>query len=566
MSKKILLSFLVICALVLMSCGDSANENISNNDSEKNTSNENSKLLFSITSNDGKLGEYYVYNDDKKTEYVIEISKSDELQIYSLIHFFYNEDDTIQYQHIDSFYDYASSLETYTPDKYDSSDYKYEYSSGRLMSEGNDNLRFKYYYKDDEINPFKREYTQNGTLYTESFEYDENGNKIKMVDNWDTITYKYDDSGNLLKEDRANSNNNDITYKYDESGNCISKTIGGQTYPYAYVETPAESRVNLDLISGIFTIADNSNNTTETSVQEVTESNLLEAFLDNKIKAYGNEKYGKDEFYASDLPITDSSNAMDGYSHISWIDIDNDKEDELYLKNEYGDVLILDAINGEVRVLDASGGTADSITYVYLSSFYWIVHYDISHSGREYFLLEQYDGEYPKASLEFLSIYSSETAEKYDAQSQFYLNGNSISISEYEYRWNEVFADSELKNLHDVISASPLTDGIYGALITPYLYDGGASVYNATISGSSGEILITGVFEKNSYGLMPYNTYIIYVNDNTTYLFTDSDNTSMQLEGKQQFVDLFNKYVDTGCCVQIEIENSYAKSIELYFY
>ena len=572
MKKKIIALSLTFCFLFIVSCGNKEEASVEDTTSTERTE----KLLLSITEDDGASdssnmsGEYYVYDNNKNIEYAINILDGVDLDQYLLIHNFYNEDGTIQYQHVDSFMDYSGTMENYSTDEYSSYDYKYEYSDGRLISEGSDNITFNYYYNDNEDKPYKRVYTQNGASHTDLYEYDENGNKIKETNDWGSISYEYDDNGNVLSEYYGNNNSFNCTYEYDEDGYCISKTSGNSKHIYTYVETTEESKVNFELVTGIFTIDTDSVGTT----QGANTSNIFDKFFNNSIPAKGNDKYWKEVFYASDLPIVENYNTEAGYIISSREDVDNDGQEEVLLKNEINETIILDEINGEVVVLAASGGSADSITYVYYENFCWIVHYDVSNCGREYFYLERYSGgDRLIDSFELYSIYSSETAEKYDPYSQFFYRDNSISMTDYELRWNEIFADSELRNLHDgynntfdVISASPLTDGTYGALITPDVYEGEASVYNPTISGSNGEILITGTFEKYDYGLLPYSTYIIYVDENTSYLFTNGDNPSTQLEGKQELVDLFNSYVNTGCCIQIKITNSYAEYIELYFY
>ncbi|MBL1145875.1 MAG: hypothetical protein D8M25_13135 [Bacteroidetes bacterium] len=82
-------------------------------------------------------------------------------------------------------------------------------SNDRLINEGN----FKFYYYQDETdrigktkNVFKRD--RNVKIYTEQYEYDENGllqNILRVGESIDTIkSYKYDESGNLIKSKTGN--------------------------------------------------------------------------------------------------------------------------------------------------------------------------------------------------------------------------------------------------------------------------------------------------------------------------------------------------------------------------
>ena len=69
-------------------------------------------------------------------------------------------------------------------------------------------------------------------LSRRTYEYDANGNRLRVTDqNGDYTTYAYDGANQLLRE---TSEQGTIVYAYDANGNLVSETFGGERVSYRY--------------------------------------------------------------------------------------------------------------------------------------------------------------------------------------------------------------------------------------------------------------------------------------------------------------------------------------------
>jgi len=84
--------------------------------------------------------------------------------------------------------------------------FTHTYNSGRLLTE-----KTEYRLDDNKKWEFYRKYT---------YEYDQNGRKIKEIAEGEVITFTYDSNGRLILQQVGSS---PITYQYDSYGNCIKQ-------------------------------------------------------------------------------------------------------------------------------------------------------------------------------------------------------------------------------------------------------------------------------------------------------------------------------------------------------
>ena len=141
-------------------------------------------------------------------------------------------------------------------------------------------------------------------------------------------------------------------------------------------------------------------------------------------------------YYITDLPI----DLDDYYSYEvgERIDLDNDGVTELVINGPDGGIY-LDARTDGVYQLAQGEGTTGVLCYTDYEGKRYICHVDNSHGGREYFMMDQYDGS--GQIVESLSL----TAEYWDsvefdadiAQCQF--NDQEISVDEYLKLRKELF-------------------------------------------------------------------------------------------------------------------------------
>ncbi len=165
---------------------------------------------------------------------------------------------------------------------------------------------------------------------------------------------------------------------------------------------------------------------------EVTIDSLFESFINNKIPAIcGCRKEGY-EIYANDLPLVEEASDFSDYTVGDRVDLDNDGEDELILNGPYGGMFLdADTDEGSVLILARGDGTAISLSYTEYDGANWIVYYDVSHSGREMYNLEKYEGLGNKVdSFELSATY--EGQDNYDENSTFMYRDNPISMEEFE--------------------------------------------------------------------------------------------------------------------------------------
>ena len=126
----------------------------------------------------------------------------------------------------------------------------------------------------------------------------------------------------------------------------------------------------------------------EMNLEELSSDELLDLFIDGKIKAYYQEE-DREPFYMTDLPS--DPNDFTYCSIGDKEDLDNDGENELIINGAYGGIY-LDARDGKVYVLDRGDGTAYVIGYTEFDGQTWIVHGDTTHGGRIMYFFILYDG------------------------------------------------------------------------------------------------------------------------------------------------------------------------------
>ncbi len=183
------------------------------------------------------------------------------------------------------------------------------------------------------------------------------------------------------------------------------------------------------------------NKVTVIDTSDVTNDALFESFIHNEIPAIcGCRKEGY-EVYAKDLPLVEEASDFSDYTVGDMIDLDNDGEDELILNGPYGGMFLdADTDEGSVLILARGDGTAINIAYTEFEGAMWIVYYDVTHSGREQFSLDKYEGIDNKVdSFELSAIY--EGQDDYDENSTFMYRDNPITMEEYENLKKEILGE-----------------------------------------------------------------------------------------------------------------------------
>uniref|UniRef100_UPI0040568CF8 hypothetical protein n=1 Tax=Acetatifactor sp. TaxID=1872090 RepID=UPI0040568CF8 len=164
-------------------------------------------------------------------------------------------------------------------------------------------------------------------------------------------------------------------------------------------------------------------------------NDLLDKFLAGEINADGNGLYGRMSFNISELPM--SGEDWLSYSVGDRLDLDNDGEDEQILYGPYGG-MYLDASDDGVKVFAVGNGTASVLSYTYCDNEIWIVHSDTTHGGRKYYELKKYSGADNVTDSVTLAIFEE------NETTQYYLNRNEISESEYDELYQMFFGERKI--------------------------------------------------------------------------------------------------------------------------
>lgn len=158
------------------------------------------------------------------------------------------------------------------------------------------------------------------------------------------------------------------------------------------------------------------------------EHEVLEQFLNGEVSAYDatlDRRISVEDLYPGDEFSEYDDNRM-------WADFDNDGRDELWIGGIYGGI-ILDERAGEAYVLAAGEGTAGVLFAREFDGKTWIVHADATHSGREIYDFDCYDGSGEIVETRNLSKEYWETPDTPDGPGTVYsYNGEVITRAEYE--------------------------------------------------------------------------------------------------------------------------------------
>jgi len=188
--------------------------------------------------------------------------------------------------------------------------------------------------------------------------------------------------------------------------------------------------------------AENDSSTKNQDDNEKTErdsNDLLQAFLDDEIEAIEVSEDGSESsFKYSDLPHDEDDWECYYYDDDSFVDLDNDSEEELIVYGPYGGIFF-DVRDNNVYVLATGDGTASYLSYAEYEGLTYIVHSDTSHGGRSIHLFDRYeDGEIVE-SFDLSAEYYDSEYDEYDQNSDFTFNGESITMEEYEALCKEIF-------------------------------------------------------------------------------------------------------------------------------
>ena len=160
---------------------------------------------------------------------------------------------------------------------------------------------------------------------------------------------------------------------------------------------------------------------------------LFQKFIDDKIEAVYVNEDGEEEssFYYSELPHEEDDWESYSYDDDSFVDLDNDGENEFILYGPYGGIY-LDARDGKVYVLSGGEGTAGVIGYAEYEGLTYIYHADTSHAGRQIYLFDRYEEGVIVESFDLSAEYWDNENDQYDEDSDFTFKGEKITMEEYE--------------------------------------------------------------------------------------------------------------------------------------
>ena len=160
---------------------------------------------------------------------------------------------------------------------------------------------------------------------------------------------------------------------------------------------------------------------------------LFKKFISGEIPVIYNDTKNLDWVYYQILKKNVDS---DSISVNSKMDLDNDGEDEYIIGDNcwelYGGMYI-DAYKGSLRVLAYGDGMASELSHTSFKNTVWVVHSDLTHYGRQYYILEKYNGdEKVEDMIRIGAEYEDSKDGTYNESSRFYYNDKNISMKEYE--------------------------------------------------------------------------------------------------------------------------------------
>jgi len=203
-------------------------------------------------------------------------------------------------------------------------------------------------YHYDELNRLKTVTIDN--VLTESYTYDDSGNRLTKNTPSGTITYKYDGDNRLIK---SSSNGLNTLYFYDKSGNLIKKMSATETVTYAYdyenrlilysdgidnvsFEYDGDGNRISKTVNGIKTKYINHISPIPQVLLETTDQNSVTARYTYADARLNQTNYGATSFYVYDKPgksttalIDSSQTTLNSYAYDSFGIIQTDNETTL---------------------------------------------------------------------------------------------------------------------------------------------------------------------------------------------------------------------------------------------
>lgn len=165
-------------------------------------------------------------------------------------------------------------------------------------------------------------------------------------------------------------------------------------------------------------------------------SDLIDAFIRGEIDAESSDE-GRAPINISELENNEEEWLR--YEVGDRIDIDSDGEDELIMNGPYGG-MILDARDNKVYILTEGDGMAAVLSVAKLDNEFWVVHADTSHSGRQMYFLDKYNGRGEITDSTTLSAeYWDSPNDQYDEDSDFMFRDKPITMEEFERIRDEMY-------------------------------------------------------------------------------------------------------------------------------
>ena len=181
---------------------------------------------------------------------------------------------------------------------------------------------------------------------------------------------------------------------------------------------------------------------TEDSVEQSDVSDAdatIDYFLNGAIGAKPLSETDNTLLWVSDLRI--DTDEWDSYYIGERKDLDNDGENEQIFNGPYGG-MYLDTRDGKAYIMAQGEGTAEELSYTTYDNAVWIVHSDISHTGRETYQLTKYQGgDKIVDSFDFKAEYYENNVDEYTENSDFTYRDEKITMEEFEKLKEEIFPE-----------------------------------------------------------------------------------------------------------------------------
>jgi hypothetical protein len=165
---------------------------------------------------------------------------------------------------------------------------------------------------------------------------------------------------------------------------------------------------------------------------------LLDKFLKDEVPAVRRYVESETWFYNSDI-IQDEDDPLSSQYIKGRKDLDNDGEDELMFTGGYGD-MYLDAYDGEVFVMAEGEGTALVCSNCEYEGLTYVIHRDVSHSGRKVYIFDRYD-ETGEIVESFRLEAFSDTDQYDDEHATFTFKDKAITAQEFEELTDIIYAE-----------------------------------------------------------------------------------------------------------------------------